>query len=80
MEDYRSLHPSASDQDVKENYSDQYLQRYLKQGKAPPLEGASVLQLGGSEPEKMFEAAETVMDMTDRGWCDYTAINLNCGW
>lgn len=78
-EEYRTLHPDASDTEVKENYSDHYLQRYLKQGQVEPLEGASVLQLGGSDPQQMLEAAETVMDMTERGWCDYTAINLNCG-
>ena len=78
-EEYRSLYPSATTQEVRENYSDQFMRRYLSQGKSEPLEGASVLQLGGSDPKQMFEAAETVMDMTDRGWCDYTAINLNCG-
>jgi tRNA-dihydrouridine synthase A len=78
-EEYRSLNPDAPDKEVRENYSDQYLQRYLSQGKSEPLEGASVLQLGGSEPQQMFEAAETITDMTERGWCDYTAINLNCG-
>jgi tRNA-dihydrouridine synthase len=76
-EEYRSLNPDAPDKEVRENYSDQYLQRYLSQGKSEPLEGASVLQLGGSEPQQMFEAAETITDMTERGWCDYTAINLN---
>ena len=78
-EEYRSLNPNASIQKVKENYSDQYLRRYLAQGRKDPLEGPSVLQLGGSDPAQMFEAAETVMDMTARNWCNYTAINLNCG-
>jgi tRNA-dihydrouridine synthase A len=78
-ENYSSLNPDATSQQVRENYSDQYLRRYLSQGKVEPLEGASVLQLGGSDPKQMFEAGETVMDMTARGWCDYTAINLNCG-
>jgi tRNA-dihydrouridine synthase A len=79
-EDYRSVHEDATPQQVRENYSDQYLRRYLSQGRhVEPLEGASVLQLGGSEPGQMFEAAETVVHMTERGLCDYTAINLNCG-
>ncbi|EEC44315.1 predicted protein, partial [Phaeodactylum tricornutum CCAP 1055/1] len=52
--------------------------RYLAQGRVMP-EGPSVLQLGGSDPEQMFQAAQTVLDMTARGHCDYTAINLNCG-
>lgn len=50
----------------------------MKQGKTKP-EGPSVLQLGGSDPQQLREAAQTVMEMTERGWCDYTAINLNCG-
>jgi tRNA-dihydrouridine synthase A len=79
QEDYRSLYPDASDKDVQDGYSDQFLRRYLGQGEVTPLEGPSMLQLGGSDPQTMFEAAQTVMDMTERGWCDYTAINLNCG-
>lgn len=59
-------------------YSDLFLRRYLAQGQSAK-EGPSVLQLGGSDPQQMFEAAETVMDMTRRGHCDYTALNLNCG-
>jgi tRNA-dihydrouridine synthase A len=78
-EDYLMLHPDADTPQVRANYSDQYLRRYLSQGRVEPLEGASVLQLGGSDPKQMFEAAETVLDMTERGLCDYTAINLNCG-
>mmetsp|Transcript_6907 Transcript_6907/g.13997 ORF Transcript_6907/g.13997 Transcript_6907/m.13997 type:complete len:565 (-) Transcript_6907:1848-3542(-) len=68
-----------SEQEIRENYSDHFLQRHLNQGRVQPLEGPSVLQLGGSEPEKLYAAAQTVMDMTDRGYCDYTALNLNCG-
>ena len=66
-------------QNVQQTYDDQFLRRYLGQGSVPPLEGASVLQLGGSDPQQLHDAVQTVMDMTDRGWCDYTAINLNCG-
>jgi tRNA-dihydrouridine synthase A len=64
---------------VGQTYDDQFLRRYLGQGSVEPLEGPSVLQLGGSDPQQLFQAVETVMDMTERGWCDYTAINLNCG-
>jgi tRNA-dihydrouridine synthase A len=79
QEEYRSLHPEASKEQIRKNYDDQYLRRYLGQGEVVPLEGPSVLQLGGSDPAHLFEAAETIRDMTERGWCDYTAINLNCG-
>jgi tRNA-dihydrouridine synthase A len=79
MEECRTSHPQASPRELRETYSDRYLRRYLAQGRVLPLEGASVLQLGGSDPQQMFEAAETVVDMTERGWCDYTALNLNCG-
>lgn len=53
--------PSA--QEIRENYPDQYLQRFLNQGRIQPLEGPSVLQLGGSDPAQLYEAAQTVMDM-----------------
>ena len=53
-----------------------YLYRFLAQSKD---EGASVLQLGGSCPEQLFKAGQCIVDMSDRGHCDYTAINLNCG-
>ncbi len=69
--------PSA--QEIRENYPDQYLQRFLNQGRIQPLEGPSVLQLGGSDPAQLYEATQTVMDMKARGHCDYTAVNLNCG-
>lgn len=69
--------PSA--QEIRDNYPDQYLQRFLNQGRVQPLEGPSVLQLGGSDPATLYEATQTVMDMTNRGHCDYTALNLNCG-
>lgn len=64
---------------VLQTYDDQFLRRYLGQGSVEPLEGPSVLQLGGSDPKQLSEATQTVQDMTERGWCDYTAINLNCG-
>ncbi|VEU39952.1 unnamed protein product [Pseudo-nitzschia multistriata] len=78
MEDSSRTSP-PSRQEIRENYADHYLQRYLSQGHIEPLEGPSVLQLGGSDPKQLYEAAQTVMDMTDRGHCDYTALNLNCG-
>jgi len=66
-------------QDVQETYDDQFLRRYLGQGSVAPLEGPSVLQLGGSDPQQLHDAVQAVIDMTYRGWCDYTAVNLNCG-
>jgi len=79
IQEYEVANEASSAQDVRNNYSDQYLQRYLRQGSIEPLEGPSVLQLGGSDPAQLYEAAQTVMDMRDRGHCDYTALNLNCG-
>ena len=78
---YQDQHPDATESAAAENYSDAHLPRYLGQSgiRVPPAEGASVLQLGGSDPQHLFEAAETVMQMTDRGHCDYTALNLNTG-
>ena len=61
------------------NYENSYLLRYLQQGCVEPLEGASVLQLGGSNPQQMYDAAATIMELTRQGYCNYTAINLNCG-
>ena len=76
---YLRNHPEASLEELRQGYSHYYLQRYLAQGNVAPLEGPSVLQLGGSDPQQMHTAAQTVLDMTHRGLCDYTAINLNCG-
>lgn len=77
--DYRIANPQASNDEVLRNYDDQYLKRYLSQGKIEPLEGPSVLQVGGSVPAHMHETMQTVLDLTERGVCDYTAVNLNCG-
>jgi hypothetical protein len=64
MDEYSSsISPPPSEKEIRENYSDQYLQRYLGQGQVQPLEGPSVLQLGGSEPNQLYQAAQTVMDM-----------------
>jgi tRNA-dihydrouridine synthase A len=76
---YREENPQADETEIWTNYNDQFLRRYLGQGCVEPLEGPSVLQLGGSDPQQLHDACRTVMDMTARGWCDYTAINLNCG-
>ena len=57
-------------------YDMTYLRRHLGQA---ANEGACVLQLGGSDPEAMFQACRAVMEATERGYCDYTAFNLNCG-
>lgn len=77
--EFRASNPQAMNNEVRRGYNDTYLRRYLSQGKVFPLEGPSVLQIGGSDPEQMFIAAQTVCDMTDRRICDYSAINLNCG-
>lgn len=77
---YRQEHPTASEEAVQANYGDSYLRRALGQGQVEPLEGPCVLQLGGSDPQQMYEAARTVTSLSQRpGFCDYTAINLNCG-
>lgn len=78
-QDFRQANPQADDDEVQSGYNDFYLRRYLSQGNVAPLEGPSVLQLGGSDAVQMHDAARTIMDMTKRGICDYTAINLNCG-
>jgi hypothetical protein len=72
-----------------------YLLRFLGQGNNS--EGASVLQLGGSDPNQLFLATKTVYEFNQlhneqamrrlqgddvlepQVFCDYTAINLNCG-
>jgi tRNA-dihydrouridine synthase A len=61
------------------NYEKSHLLRYLRQGDVEPLEGASVLQLGGSDPQQMYDAARVIMELTKQGYSNYTAINLNCG-
>ena len=64
-------------EDIDEfGYDMTYLRRYLGQAEN---EGACVLQLGGSDPETMSNACRAVMEATTRGYCDYTALNLNCG-
>ena len=72
-----------------------YLLRFLGQGHNS--EGASVLQLGGSDPDQLYIAAKTIyefqqlhnqqpiqvsgaQDVSESPvFCDYTALNLNCG-
>ena len=79
IEAYMDRNPDSTFQEARANYDGSYLGRFLAQGRVEPLEGASVLQLGGSDPKQMYEAAQTILDFIDRGLCDYTAINLNCG-
>jgi tRNA-dihydrouridine synthase A len=59
-------------------YDMTYLRRFLGQG-GIMKEGPSVLQLGGSDPTQLQQACETLLELTERGYCDYTAVNLNCG-
>ena len=62
--------------EVKED-DDFQVRRFLSQGQMAS-EGASVLQLGGSDPDQLRIASSMVaLDEANR-W-DYTAINLNCG-
>ena len=77
------------------SFDPSYLLRFLGQGHNP--EGASVLQLGGSDPDQLFLASKTVYEFNQLSrmhqqkqsssssnnnapiFCDYTALNLNCG-
>jgi len=76
-----SVLKQQSEIDVKKfGYDMTYLRRFIGQGQSgAPFEGPSVLQLGGSDPHILAEASSTVMELTSRGYCDYTALNLNCG-
>ena len=76
-----SMLESQVRQDLDEfGYDMTYLRRFLGMGHASVIpEGPSVLQLGGSDANQMEEACRTLMDLTKRGYCDYTAVNLNCG-
>jgi tRNA-dihydrouridine synthase A len=74
-------------------FNPSYLLRFLGQGHNS--EGASVLQLGGSDPDQLYLAAKTVYEFNQMHnqnygedsqleqkqpiYCDYTALNLNCG-
>lgn len=75
-EEFRRQHPWATEEHVRRGYRDDYLRRYLGQSKN---EGPCVLQLGGSDPQQLYDATKTVLELTERGVCDYTALNLNCG-
>jgi tRNA-dihydrouridine synthase A len=87
-------HSSENDSLVNLEYFDpSYLLRFLGQGNNP--EGPSVLQLGGSDPHQLFLAGKTVYELNQMMqqttmyphatnnphpiYCDYTAMNLNCG-
>ncbi len=71
--------------DIQEyGYDMSYLRRFLGQySSSTPTNiknhNPTVLQLGGSDPDMLQEATEIVTEVTKRGYCDYTAINLNCG-
>jgi len=79
IEAYLAENPQMNLATAHANYNESYLCRFLGQGRMEPLEGPSVLQLGGSDPQQLYDAAQTVMELTERGHCEYTAINLNCG-
>jgi tRNA-dihydrouridine synthase A len=79
-----------------DDFDPSYLLRFLGQGHNS--EGASVLQLGGSDPDQLFLASKTIYELHQLAqaqqtqqqqrqshkspppiFCDYTALNLNCG-
>jgi len=86
-----SLLDGASAEEL--SFDPSYLLRFLGQGHN--AEGASVLQLGGSDPDQLFLASKTVYEFNQLAqmhqqqsssnnnnapiFCDYTALNLNCG-
>jgi tRNA-dihydrouridine synthase A len=77
VEAYQLANPDQDLPTILANYNDDYLQRFLAQA---PEEGPSVLQLGGSDPQSLYEASLAAAEMKVRGGrCDYTALNLNCG-
>jgi len=80
LEEYISENPTIHESEARYLYDDSYMQRFLVQSSLLS-EGPSVLQLGGSDPDQCFQAAQSAYDMSRRDdrACDYTAINLNCG-
>lgn len=86
-----ALVSSSSSSLLDAEFDPSYLLRFLGQGHNP--EGASVLQLGGSDPDQLFLASKTVYEFNQLAqmqqqqsssnsapiFCDYTALNLNCG-
>lgn len=78
ISEYLNENPQSDEEAARANYNDHFMRRYLGQAVlVPPLEGASVLQLGGSDPGQMYQAAQSVLEMTERGYCDYTAVRLS---
>ena len=99
----KQKHTSTDDSSDSVTSDMSYLQRLLGQSSVKPLEGPSVLQLGGSDPKILEKATAIVLEHsmfrdtdTTSGsqqfqstqqstmqqstrFCDYTAINLNCG-
>jgi tRNA-dihydrouridine synthase A len=74
-----SLLESQVQEDIQQfGYDMTYLRRFFGQGSIAK-EGPSVLQLGGSDPLQLSEACDTLLQLTERNYCDYTAVNLNCG-
>jgi len=65
--------------DPNSEVDDWQLRRFLSQSHLERDVHKSVLQLGGSDPAQLYTSAVALMDRTNRGECDYTAINLNCG-
>lgn len=82
-DEYRNQEEASLD--IQEyGYDMSYIRRFLGQySSSTPTHiknhNPTVLQLGGSDPDMLQEATEIVTEVTKRGYCDYTAINLNCG-
>jgi len=83
-----TLHDDSIKDISNHGYDMSYLRRYLGQSRRHPTsilpcsniyEGPSVLQIGGSDVQTLYDATRTVMELTSQQYCDYTAINLNCG-
>lgn len=81
QQQYRLEHPDAKEESVLQNYNVDYIAtRFLTQGTS--YEGPSVLQLGGSDPQVLYQATRATCELADRDYeyfCNYTAFNLNCG-
>ena len=70
---------SGVNEGKEEVFDDWQIRRVLAQSLASPQgEGPSVLQLGGSDPEQLYQASAAVFN-AQKNYCNYTAMNLNCG-
>jgi len=77
--DYHDIKEGIN-KDRDEIYDDWQLRRNLSQSNMynSAGEGPSVLQLGGSDPQQLYVASKVIYE-AQQAYCDYTALNLNCG-